>query len=209
MDFFAGNAAWSWAYHLMMANSDCECYITTHAWLTAVGTQYQRTDGYGPDFYSMSGAPYSNSAAEAWNTVGVDTWPNLVGIFCGHDIFDGERPAPVGTAATGWFWQQIPAKSTSRRQQTVQQLFVNSQEIDHACNRSVSQANGAGQTASIFLLSRRLSLGLLEGRMISTQTRNWFKSKSQSFPAGKSWSDSETLSFSVPFTGLQNNSSKR
>src|ERR1700689_4321603 len=45
MDFFAGNAAWSWAYDMMQANSDCECYVTTHAWLTMEGAQYQRSDG--------------------------------------------------------------------------------------------------------------------------------------------------------------------
>jgi hypothetical protein len=94
MDFFAGNAAWSWAYDVMLANSDCECYITTHAWLTMKGTQFQRTDGYGPDTYSMAGAPYSNSAAEAWSTVGVNTWSNLFGIFSGHDIFGGHNSDP-------------------------------------------------------------------------------------------------------------------
>lgn len=203
MDFFAGSEAWSWAYNTMMANADCECYITTHAWLTAWGTQYQRTDGYGPESYSMAGAPYSNSAVEAWNTVGVSTWPNLFGIFCGHDIFDPKRPAPPGTPSSPWYWQHVPAQSKSKRQQTVQQLFANSQELDHTCDKSVSSATGAGQIASIFLLSRRTALGVLEGRMISTQSGNWFKSKSPTFPEGTSWSDSEALLFSVPFTGLQ------
>lgn len=195
VDFFAGNAAWSWAYEVMQANSDCECYITTHAWLTANGTQYQRTDTYGPDSYSMARAPYSNSAAEAWSAIGVNTWSNLFGIFGGHDIFPG-------TSVPGWFWQQVPIKSNSSRQQTVQQLFANSQQIDNACSGSASQATGAGQIASVFLLSRRPALGLLEGRMISTTTGDWFKSRSQSFPGGISWSASETLLFSVPFTGL-------
>ena len=44
------------AYDLMVANSDCECYITTHAWLTIHGTQYQRADGYRPD-YLFNGGP--------------------------------------------------------------------------------------------------------------------------------------------------------
>jgi len=73
MDFFAGNAAWSWAYDVMRANVDCECYITTHAWLTTNGTQFQRKDTYGPNAYAMAEAPYSNSAAEAWSTVGVNS----------------------------------------------------------------------------------------------------------------------------------------
>jgi len=196
MDFFAGNAAWSWAHDVMMANSDCECYITTHAWLTMHGTQYQRTDSYGPDFYSMAGAPYSNSAVEAWSTVGVNTWSNLFGVFSGHDIF-------AGTPSPGWYWQQVPVKSDSWRRQTVHQVFTNSQQIDLTCSMPVSQASGAGQTASVFLLSRRPALGLLEGRMISTQSGDWFKSRSESFPGGTSWSASETPLFSVPFTGLQ------
>ena len=203
MDLFAGNAAWSWAYRTMMSNPDCECYITTHAWLTAWGTQYQRTDGYGPDSYSMSGAPYSNSAVEAWNNVGVNAWPNLCGIFCGHDLVDPKRPSPAGATLPAWYWQQVPIKSQSKRQQTVQQLFTNAQELDHGCGKSASRATGAGQIASVFLLSRRPSLGVLEGRMISTHSSNWFKSRSPSFPDGASWSDSETLLFSVPFTGLQ------
>ena len=78
MDFFAGNAAWSWAYDIMLANSDCECYITTHAWLTMNGTQFQRTDSYGPDFYKMADAPYSNSAAEAWSNSGSEHLVKLV-----------------------------------------------------------------------------------------------------------------------------------
>jgi len=86
MEFFACSAAWSWAYDVMVANSDCECYITTHAWLTRTGTRYQSTDDYGPNFYEMAGAPYSNSAAEAWSTIGVNTWSSLFGIFGGHDI---------------------------------------------------------------------------------------------------------------------------
>jgi hypothetical protein len=202
MDFFAGNDAWSWAYNTLMANADCECYITTHAWLTAWGTQYQRADGYGPDSYSMAGAPYSNCAVEAWNTVGVNAWPNLFGIFCGHDIFDAKRSAPASATSSAWYWQQVPVQSESKRRQTVQQLFANSQELDHACSNSMSQATGAGQIASVFLLSRRPALGVLEGRMISTQSKSWFKSKSPAFPADTSWTDSETLLFSVPFTGL-------
>jgi hypothetical protein len=43
-------------------------------------------------------------------------------------------------------------------------------------------------------------LGLLEGRMISTQSGNWFGADSASSPQ---WSTSETLLFSVPFAGLQ------
>jgi hypothetical protein len=201
MDFFAGNAAWSWAYDTMLANSDCECYITTHAWLTARGRQFQRADSYGPDSYSMAGAPYSNSAAEAWRTVRVGTWSNLFGIFSGHDIFDSHDSDPPSPA---WFWHQVPVKSRSSRGQTVHQLFANSQQLDAACGMSVSKASGAGQLASVFLLSRRTALGVLEGRMISTQSGDWFESRSESFPGGTSWSASETLLFSVPFTGLQN-----
>lgn len=201
MDLFAGNDAWSWAYDVQTTNPDCECYITTHAWLTAGGTQYRRTgDPYAPAFYKMGPAPYSNSAVEAWDTLGVKTWPNLCGIFGGHDIFDYAKPDPKVPKA--WFWQQVPIQSRSNRQQTVQQLFINAQRIDNLCAQSVSQETGAGEVASVFLLSRRLTLGLLEGRMISTQTGSWFKAKSPTYPDGKSFSDSETLLFSVPFPGL-------
>jgi hypothetical protein len=203
MDFFAGNAAWSWAYDLMQANPECECYITTHGWLTVRGTQYQRKDAYGPETYSMAAAPYSNSAVEAWNTVGVNTWSNLCGIFSGHDIFGSQNADPQGPASPEWYWQQVPIKSISSRKQTVHQLFANSQQLDQACAMSASEANGAGQTASVLLLSRRSALGVLEGRMISTTTGDWFKARSSSFPEGTSWSGSETLLFSVPFTGLQ------
>jgi hypothetical protein len=203
MDFFAGTAAWSWAYDVMLANSDCECYITTHAWLTANGTQYQRTDTYGPNGYSMAGAPYSNSAAEAWSTLGVNTWPNLHGIFSGHDLFGSNNSDPSGTSTPPWFWQQVPVKSESPRRHTVHQLFVNSQQIDAGCSVTVSKASGAGQTASVFLVSRRPGLRLLEGRMISTHSGDWFGSRSASFPGGTSWSTSETLLFSVPFEGRQ------
>jgi hypothetical protein len=201
MDFFAGNAAWSWAYNVMLANSDCECYITTHAWLTASGTQFQRTDTYGPNGYSMTAAPYSNSAAEAWGTLGVKTWSNLFGIFSGHDIIGSQNSDPSGTSSPPWYWQQVPVKSESLRGQNVHQLFANSQQIDAACSTSVSQTSGTGQTASVFLLSRRPALGLLEGRMISSRSGNWFGPGSASLPHGTSWSPAETLLFSVPFTG--------
>ena len=203
MDFFAGNAAWSWAYDIMLANSDCECYITTHAWLTARGTQFERTDGYGPNAYKMADAPYSNSAAEAWSTVGINTWSNLFGIFGGHDLCGRRKSNPLEISAPAWFWQQAPIKSNSSRGQTVHQLFVNSQEIDDECGMSVNNANGAGQLASVFLLSRRPTLGLLEGRMISTHSGNWFERRPASFPDGTSWSATEMLLFSVPFTGLR------
>jgi hypothetical protein len=85
----------------------------------------------------------------------------------------------------------------------VQQLFANSQTLDEGCDLALSKANGAGQVASVFLLSRRPALGLLEGRMISTHSGDWFESRSPAFPEGTSWSSSETLLFSVPFTGLQ------
>jgi hypothetical protein len=192
MDFFAGNAAWEWARDVMMKNSDCECYITTHAWLTFFGKQFERAGVHGPDSYSMAPPPYSNSAAEAWSTVGVNNWPNLCGIFCGHDTV---KDQPLG-------WQRAAIKSDSARQQTVQQVFVNAQQLDVACSASASRATGAGQIANVFLLSRRPALGLLEGRMISTHTENWFKSKSPSFPGKNSWSEHEKLLFSVPFTGL-------
>jgi hypothetical protein len=201
MDFFAGNAAWSWAYDVMLANSDCECYITTHAWLTTNGTQFQRTDTYGPNIYSMPGAPYSNSAAEAWNDMKVNTWSNLLGIFGGHDLL-GSRSS--GAPSPAWYWQRVPVRSASRRRQTVHQLFTNSQQLDAGCSTSVSQSSGTGQTASVFLLSRRPALGLLEGRMISTQSGNWFGSGLGSRPGGTNWSTSETLLFSIPFAGLQN-----
>jgi len=202
MDFFAGNAAWSWAYEVMTANSDCETYITTHAWLTTNGTQFQRTDTYGPNAYSMAGAPYSNSAAEAWSTIGVNTWSNLLGIFSGHDLLNSHNTNPSGALLPAWYWQQVPIKSHSARGQTVQQLFANSQQIDQVCSASVSEATGAGEFASVFLLSRRPALGLLEGRMISTHTGEWFGPRSNFFPIAPSWSAAERLLFSVPFTGL-------
>jgi hypothetical protein len=220
MDFFAGNAAWSWARDIMLSNSDCECYITTHAWLTVNGTQYQRTDSFGPDAYKMADAPYSNSAAEAWSNRGLNTWPNLFGIFGGHDVFGPRVPSraiematslgetrtllldAAGAWSPSWYWQQVPVTSASSRGQTVQQLFANSQDLDDGCDIDVSKTTGAGQIASVFLLSRRPELGLLEGRMISTHSGDWFQSRSPSFPDGTSWSASETLLFSVPFAGL-------
>jgi hypothetical protein len=221
LDFFAGNAAWSWAHDIMLANSDCECYITTHAWLTMNGTQYQRADAFGPDVYKMASAPYSNSSAEAWTTLGVRAWSNLFGIFGGHDVFGHRGPRRAtemtrslgetralaldrpGTWSPAWFWQHVPIQSASSRGQMVQQLFANSQTLDEGCDLALSKANGAGQVASVFLLSRRPALGLLEGRMISTHSGDWFESRSPAFPEGTSWSSSETLLFSVPFTGLQ------
>jgi hypothetical protein len=202
LDLFPGNEVWSWAHDVMLAHSECECYIATHAWLTTNGTQFRRTDSYGPDAYSMAAAPYSNSASEAWSTLQVNTWPNLFGIFSGHDIMGSQNSDPSEMSSPAWFWKQVPAKSESSRGQTVHQLFVNAQQLDSACSGSVSEASGAGQVASVFLLSRRPSLGLLEGRMISTQTGDWFQSKSASFPNGTSWSASETLLFSIPFKGL-------
>ena len=210
LDFFCGDAAWSWAYDVMSSNSDCECYITTHAWLTRLGTRFEKTDVYGPEFYRMDDAPYSNSAEEAWSAIGVNIWTNLFGIFGGHDIFSAgdmlayPRFDRSQNASAGWFWQLTPAKSASSRGQTVYQIFANSQDIDLGCSASVSDATGAGQIASVFLLSRRPALGLLEGRMLSTRSGNWFKSRSATFPEGTSWSTSETLLFSVPFRGLQN-----
>jgi hypothetical protein len=201
MDFSAGNAAWSWAYDVMLANPGCECYITTHAWLTSNGTHFQRTDTYGPNTYSMAEAPYSNCAVEAWDTVGVGTWSNLCGIFSGHDLMGSQNSDSSGTSSPPWFWQQVPIKSNSPRRQTVRQLFVNSQQLDNACSKSISTSSGAGQIASVFLLSRRPSLGLLEGRMVSTVSGDWFGPRPSSFPGGTSWSASETLLFSVPFRG--------
>jgi len=192
VDFFAGNAAWEWAHDMMMKNSDCECYITTHAWLTIHGKQFERKEVHGPDSYSMAVPPYSNSAAEAWSIVGVNTWPNLCGIFCGHDTF---KDQPLG-------WQRVAIKSDSARQQMVQQLFVNAQQSDIACSASASHATEGGEIANVFLLSRRPALGLLEGRIISTHTGKWFRSKPPSLPGKTSWSEHEKLLFSVPFTGL-------
>jgi hypothetical protein len=220
VDFFAGNAAWSWAHDVMLANSDCECYITTHAWLTVYGTQFARTNAFGPEAYKMADAPYSNSAVEAWSTIGVRTWSNLFGIFGGHDVFSRRgtlsavEMATLHPEANGlwfnpsggsppWYWQQVPIQSDSSRGQTVHQLFANAQELDEGCSIHTSTASGTGQVASVFLLSRRPALGLLEGRMISTQSGDWFESRSPSFPGGTSWSASEQLLFSVPFTGLQ------
>jgi hypothetical protein len=217
MDFFAGNTAWSWAYDVMLANPDSECYVTTHAWLTINGTQYQRTDSFGPNIYQMADAPYSNSASEAWSTIGVSTWSNLFGIFGGHDVLGPQNPfrrddrgpetRPSGATSPEWFWHQVPIKSGSSRGQTVHQLFTNSQQIDESCSLSASRASGAGQIASVFLLSRRPALGLLEGRMISTHSGDWFESRSASYPEGTSWSASERLLFSVPFIGLQEHQS--
>jgi hypothetical protein len=221
VDFFAGNAEWSWAHDVMLANADCECYITTHAWLTVFGTQFTRTGAFGPESYKMADAPYSNSAEEAWSTIGVKTWSNLFGIFGGHDIFSSRRrlgdvdmakPHPEARSwwldpshegSRPWYWQQVPIQSESSRGQTVLQLFANAQDLDEGCSIHTSTASGTGQVASVFLLTRRPALGLLEGRMISTQSRDWFESRSPAFPGGTSWSASETLLFSVPFTGLQ------
>jgi hypothetical protein len=206
MDFYAGSAAWSWAYDVMLAHPDAECYITTHAWLTSNGTQFQRTNTYGPNAYSMAEAPYSNSAAEAWSTVGVNTWSNLYGIFGGHDLMESQAADPNGNSLTPWYWQQVPIQSQSPRGQTVQQLYTNTQELDAVCT-SGGTANGPGQTASVFLLTRRPGLGLLEGRMISTQSGNWFGTAPASVSEGTGWSTSETLLFSIPFTGLQQRNS--
>jgi hypothetical protein len=203
MDFFAGNAAWSWAYDVMLANPNCECYITTHAWLTRYGTRFQRADTYGPDAFSMAASPYSNSAGEAWNTVGVNAWSNLCGIFSGHDIHGGNILGTAADVLPEWFYQHVPVTSSSSRGQSVHQLFANSQDLDRGCSMSASKTTGAGQIASVFLLSHRLELGLLEGRMISTQSGDWFGPNGPAVAGGDRWSASETLLFSVPFTGLQ------
>jgi hypothetical protein len=208
MDFFAGNDAWAWAYDVMLAHPDSECYITTHAWLTSNGTQFQRTDTYGPDMYSMTAAPYSNAAAEAWSTVGVKTWPNLHGIFSGHDLMGSRNSDPLGSGSPAWFWQHTPVRSASPSGQIVRQFFTNSQQLDSSCSTSPSQATGAGQIASVFLLTRRPALGLLEGRMISTHTGDWFGAASATFPDGTSWSASEALLFSVPFAANQREKNK-
>jgi hypothetical protein len=110
---------------------------------------------------------------------------------------------PSGAGSPPWYWQQVPIQSESSRGQTVQQLFANAQELDDGCSIHTSTASGTGQIASVFLLTRRPALGLLEGRMISTQSRDWFEARSPSFPDGTSWSASETPLFSVPFAGLQ------
>jgi hypothetical protein len=129
----------------------------------------------------------------------IHTWSNVFGIFGGHDIFGYQNSVrarehakrveetnelwstPSGTAYPAWFWQQVPVKSESSRGQTVKQLFANSQQLDDHCSMSASTASGEGQLASVFLLSRRPALGLLEGRMISTHTGDWFESRSPSF----------------------------
>jgi hypothetical protein len=122
----------------------------------------------------------------------VNTWPNLCGIFCGHDTV---KDQPLG-------WQRAAIKSDGARRHTVQQLFVNAQQLDQVCSASASRATGAGELANVFLLSRRPALGLLEGRMISTHTGNWFKSEALSSPGRNTWSEHQKLLFSVPFTGL-------
>ncbi len=159
-------------------------------------------DTYGPDAYGMPAAPFCNSAAEAWSNVRVNTWSNLCGIFCGHDLIGSHSSDPFRISSPASYWKQVPVKSASRPGHTVQQLFANSQQIDAECSASMSEATGAGHTASVFLVSRRPGLGLLEGRMISSHSGNWLESRSASFPGGTSWSASETLLFSVPFTGL-------
>ena len=199
MDFFAGNAEWAWAHDVMAAFPDSECYITTHAWMTKHGTHFQRQDQWGPDAYSMAPSPYSNSTWEAWNQIGVNTWPNLVGVFSGHDI-SGNIVETAG-ALPEWYWQYVPIKSSSSKAQTVHQLFANAQQLDAACDLSVSRTTGAGQIASVFLLSRRPRLGVLEGRMISTYSGDWFTHVPGSQPGTDGWSASETLLFSVPFNG--------
>lgn len=201
MDFFAGNDAWSWAYDVVNANADCESYITTHAWLTRFGTHFQRADTYGPGSYGMPASGYSNSASEAWNNLRVSAWPQLHGIFCGHDISGGTIVDTTG-ALPEWYWQHVPTESESWRKQTVHQVFANSQQLDANCSIAVDRTTGAGQIASVFLLSRRPQLGLLEGRMISTYSGNWFGAAPGSASAGESWSVSETLLFSVPFARL-------
>jgi len=206
MDFFAGSSAWNWAYGVHQANLDCECYITTHGWLRMNGNQFARLDTNGPGSasYSMADSPYSNSTQQAWSgtgasglTASVSTWNNLFGCFGGHDI----DPASSGSPA--WYWQRTPVSSSSARGQTVQQFFANSQEIDAGCSGSASLISGAGQLAQVFLLSRRPSLGLLEGRMLSTVTGDWIGPRPSGFPSGSAgWFTSEQLLFSIPFDGL-------
>lgn len=188
MDFFAGTAQWAWAAAIAAANPTFEVYITTHAWLTMYGAQFSRTNLNGPNGYGMADAPYSNSSVEAWSTIGLQSWSNLFGIFGGHDI------NPPGNAGA-WYWQQTPVASTSLRGQTVQQLFMNSQELDLGCAGTANRTTGAGELASLFLLSRRPAAGLLEGRMLSTLTGDWIGTDQ--------WYASETLLFSVPFAGLE------
>lgn len=183
MDFFAGNAAWKWAHDVMRDHSDAGCYITTHAWLNSIGTPFKRNDTYGPDAYSMAVAPYSNSAAEAWSTVGVSTWDNLYGIFSGHDLVVSGNP-------NSWYWKLTPVQSSSERHQTVHQVFANTQQIDADCIASSNITTGAGQMASVCLASFLPELGVVEYRMISAETGNWITKTG--------WSASETLLCSVP-----------
>jgi hypothetical protein len=205
LNFLAGQAAWNWAKTIHDANLDCEFYINSHAWLQAKGGglfQDSSSNSTNSNFGSASSlamAPY-----DAWNgvspwatTPALNTWSNFFIGMGGHDV-----PGP-GTPSTQYYYL-TPMTSSSSRAQTVEMLFTNSQQIDNQGTLTPSLTTGAGMFASVFLLSRRSSLGLLEGRMVSvqygsvSQTNSWFETAGE----GGIWSASEQLLFSIPFTGL-------
>jgi hypothetical protein len=75
-------AYWAGSYVATGANTAVKFVISGIKLLVLAsnGTQFQRTDTYGPNAYGMPGPPYSNCAAEAWSSLGINTGPTLFGI---------------------------------------------------------------------------------------------------------------------------------
>lgn len=182
LEFFPRSLVLNWAkgLHDTYAALGYDVWFTTHGYLTdqlSGNPQCARASTYGPNHYSQGAAPASNSGLEMWRGyypsdssdpsdatwAGFKAWSNLFGCTCGHWV------DPL--TDSGSYWSRIPISSESARAQTVQQIFANAQERDNSTSWCpAGTPNGSSDTARLFYLKFRPSLGTLEGYMFSANS---------------------------------------
>lgn len=169
--------------------SNHEVIITTHSYMTDMGSLVYRNSGisgvgpgasndpywmaYGPDFYSQGAAPASNSGYEQWNgasgQVGYTAWANPPrAIFCGHWIYQSYHTTGP---ATPWYWQRQPATANSGV--TAQQIFVNAQDLDNVSNCGSGSGDGTSDSAHLFIVQFPTDT-TIQGYMLSANTGLWY-----------------------------------
>jgi hypothetical protein len=181
VDCCAGAGPLNWLTGIQQAHPDYQWWLTTHCYMNTAGARIPRSQASsGPADMGLAGGGLSNSGIQMWGGggaeagdiyagwAGLQTWPNLTGVFCGHWI-DGYA------GGSTWVWQRSPDTSTSSRGQTVQQLFCDCQGTSGVSGDNINfcgtgSPDGTSDVAHLMLLRITPATQMMEAFLISTNS---------------------------------------
>jgi hypothetical protein len=182
LEFFPRNKVMNWAKSIHDAHPDHECWLTTHGYMDNRAARCSRSQGGGPDAYTLKDDGTSNCGEQMFSgNANGPAQPGIAGfmrarlVTCGH-FTDGWTD--------GWIWRHNTARGASN--QSIEEVFADAQgahkqdksltgDLQNYCGSDSQNPDRSSSTAHLMLL--RIWPTTMEAFMVSTNSGKWIGAK--------------------------------